>query len=494
MIRILVQEGDAERASHVVDRAVVRIGRDPSNEVVVRDRFVSARHGEIRAGAEGLCYEDFCTTNGSRVRRGDQLLTVGAACGHRIVLREGDELLLGDVRHPVRIRLELTPGLVFGRRGVVPPPRDHAAALDGPAAELGDTVALAAAGADTGPLDAIGKLVTRLSTASTPSEILSRLATTLLEAIPRATHATVHVIDGAHFRPVLAMARSGACAPEPISRLVRDRVLESGRAIAFTDVEEGFDLAESLHDRNVRAGLCAPLSDGKRVRALVQVDSRGGHGGRRFEPRDLDALSALTAIVAGALERERQESRLRASCEEVVGVLVTALEVHDPAAARRSAVVADLCEATCLAMGHDPATTRIVRRAALLRDLGSLAREADERTRRDAAERILHGHEALRELEPVLRHQRERWDGTGTPDGLQGRDVPLGSRVLAACSAWDSLAAEAASAREATSRFRGLSGTLLDPDVVDAVIDLAGDQGSAAEAAELTGTGAGARR
>src|SRR5204863_138437 len=46
---------------------------------------------------------------------------------------------------------------------------------------------------------------------------------------------------------------------------------------------------------------------------------------------------------------------------------------------------------------------------------------------------------ALRRVGKILRHQLERYDGGGSPDGLRGDRVPLGARVLAIASTFDLL-------------------------------------------------------
>lgn len=43
----------------------------------------------------------------------------------------------------------------------------------------------------------------------------------------------------------------------------------------------------------------------------------------------------------------------------------------------------------------------------------------------------------LRRVARILRHQSERYDGAGTPDGLRGDRIPLGARVLAIAAAFD---------------------------------------------------------
>lgn len=45
----------------------------------------------------------------------------------------------------------------------------------------------------------------------------------------------------------------------------------------------------------------------------------------------------------------------------------------------------------------------------------------------------------LSEILPYVHHQQERWDGTGLPNGLSGKNIPFGSRLLAVASAYDAL-------------------------------------------------------
>jgi HD-GYP domain-containing protein (c-di-GMP phosphodiesterase class II) len=38
---------------------------------------------------------------------------------------------------------------------------------------------------------------------------------------------------------------------------------------------------------------------------------------------------------------------------------------------------------------------------------------------------------------PVIRHHHERPDGTGYPDGLEGDEIPIAARIVAAVDAYD---------------------------------------------------------
>ena len=78
--------------------------------------------------------------------------------------------------------------------------------------------------------------------------------------------------------------------------------------------------------------------------------------------------------------------------------------------------------------------------------------------------------------ELVLRHH-ERWNGSGYPDGLQGRFIPLGARLFGIVDSYDAMTSDrpyrkaltSDYAREELSRF---SGVLYDPEIVQAFLDI----------------------
>jgi HD-GYP domain-containing protein (c-di-GMP phosphodiesterase class II) len=76
-----------------------------------------------------------------------------------------------------------------------------------------------------------------------------------------------------------------------------------------------------------------------------------------------------------------------------------------------------------------------------------------------------------------VRSSHERFDGKGYPDGLVGEQIPLGSRVVAVCDAYDAMV----SARpyrapmewaRALAELRRCAGDQFDPDVVDVFADV----------------------
>ena len=56
----------------------------------------------------------------------------------------------------------------------------------------------------------------------------------------------------------------------------------------------------------------------------------------------------------------------------------------------------------------------------------------------DSADIIIHSPE-LRELAPIVLAHHERYDGTGYPNGLKGKEIPSLARLLALVDSFDAM-------------------------------------------------------
>jgi len=72
----------------------------------------------------------------------------------------------------------------------------------------------------------------------------------------------------------------------------------------------------------------------------------------------------------------------------------------------------------------------------------------------------------------LVRSSHENYDGTGYPDALKGREIPLGSRIIAVCDAYDAMTTDrpyrqAMDEPSALGELRRCAGSQFDPDVVE---------------------------
>jgi diguanylate cyclase (GGDEF)-like protein len=91
-------------------------------------------------------------------------------------------------------------------------------------------------------------------------------------------------------------------------------------------------------------------------------------------------------------------------------------------------------------------------------------------------ERILKTVPGLADVARAVRHEHERWDGGGYPDGLAGAQIPIASRIAFACDAWHAMTSDrpyraALSQEIALDELRRNGGTQFDPAVVHALLE-----------------------
>jgi putative nucleotidyltransferase with HDIG domain len=167
--------------------------------------------------------------------------------------------------------------------------------------------------------------------------------------------------------------------------------------------------------------------------------------------------------------------------------------------------VAQLAEAVAAELGLPADEVVRVRLAAALHDVGKMAIPAailekpgplseHERAFLNRhtviGARILHAAPDLAQLSDLVRSSHERIDGTGYPDGLAEDAIPLGSRIIFVCDAFDAMTSDRAYAKAMTpanalAELGRHAGTQFDAAAVQALVRVLDEQARAArEAAE----------
>jgi len=90
---------------------------------------------------------------------------------------------------------------------------------------------------------------------------------------------------------------------------------------------------------------------------------------------------------------------------------------------------------------------------------------------------IINSIDALPSLAPTISAHQEKYDGTGYPKGLSGKNIPLGARILGIADAYQAMVEDryyrdAYSHAEAVTELQKVRGTQFDPEVLDVFINV----------------------
>jgi diguanylate cyclase (GGDEF)-like protein len=197
---------------------------------------------------------------------------------------------------------------------------------------------------------------------------------------------------------------------------------------------------------------------------------------------------AAETIQTQTTSLERVNRVLRDRSAAALASLASVVEARDEYTAGHSRRVRDLVLLIGRELGLSEADLNSLGHAALFHDIGKLAIPDDillKRTPLSADEWLVvarHADEGARIIErlgflddavPAIRHQSERYDGTGYPDALHGDDIPLAARILHVANAYDSMCTNriyrpARSEEEALDELRRLAGKQFCPRCVSA--------------------------
>ena len=202
-------------------------------------------------------------------------------------------------------------------------------------------------------------------------------------------------------------------------------------------------------------------------------------------PEAREALRSAHVVLRNVLAGTRGETRFRESYRGLVNKLL------EPGLLRRTALkthsfnVGRMARKLAVQIGVAPMDVEQITVAAILHDVGLRELNYDtlyaKRTLSDEELMLLKTHPRVGAylvedipwpypVAPLIKHHHERWDGGGYPDGLRGEQIPLGSRIIHLCEAFDAMTAPT-SYRAVLSDYQALdiieskAGTQFDPEL-----------------------------
>jgi diguanylate cyclase (GGDEF)-like protein len=279
---------------------------------------------------------------------------------------------------------------------------------------------------------------------------------------------------------------------QPITEGVIGRCLRERHVIVVPDTRQDPDFTENEEiDPIPLSELCAPVWVGDELWGAINVEEIEAGA---FDEDDARLLQTVADQLGSALRSALLYEQLDRAYLGTAEALAAALEAKDSYTAHHAHSIVQWAEAVGRRLGMDERQLRTLRYGAVFHDIGKIAipeailnkrgplneaeREIMER-HTIVGEQILAPVEFLADVRPIVRHEHERWDGGGYPDGLRGEQIPLGARIVLVCDAYHAMTSDrpyraAMSEADARAELRAGAGTQFDPRVVDgflAVLD-----------------------
>jgi len=187
--------------------------------------------------------------------------------------------------------------------------------------------------------------------------------------------------------------------------------------------------------------------------------------------------------------RELEETQI-----EILNRLTMAAEYRDKKTGNHIRRVSEYCRLMGEAAGLSPEEYNVLALASTMHDIGKIGisdiillkagpLSQDERnimeTHTNIGADILSGSNRilLNAAEVIAMTHHEKWDGTGYPLGLKGKEIPLTGRIVAICDVFDALISERPykkswSVEEAIKNIISEKGRHFDPELVELFLGL----------------------
>jgi HD-GYP domain-containing protein (c-di-GMP phosphodiesterase class II) len=184
--------------------------------------------------------------------------------------------------------------------------------------------------------------------------------------------------------------------------------------------------------------------------------------------------------------------QLEHSGQELLQVMVKAIEARDPYTSGHSLRVSAMSRAIAVELGLPAREIEEVETAALLHDVGKIHEEFAPLLRKEG--RLTDEETALMQthseksaalvgiiskfhgyIQESVRHHHERWDGQGYPDGVSGKHIPLGARIILIADTVDAMTTDRPYRKRLAlevviGELQKCRGTQFDPDLINVVV------------------------
>jgi putative nucleotidyltransferase with HDIG domain len=271
-------------------------------------------------------------------------------------------------------------------------------------------------------------------------------------------------------------------------------VAEKGEAVIVDNVKKDprfFSGVDQKSDFTTRDILAVPVkTKEKNIGVLEAINKKNGH----FDNDDLEILQAFANQLAIAIENANLYKELKETFYGTIEALAETIEKRDPYTGGHTKRVMNYSLLIGKAMGLSPRELENLKLAAILHDIGKIGirdrvlLKEGKLTNEEAVEMNMHpkyGAEILEHIKqlkdviPGMRGHHERYDGSGYPDGLKAKEIPLFARIIAVADAYDAMTTDrpyrkGLSKETAIEELLRCAGKHFDPDIVRIFVETNG--------------------
>ena len=470
------------------------IGRDSVCDIMIDDAKLSRIHAEIIQEGGVSIFHDKKSMNGSFIN--EERVT-------RQILTPGDLIRIGDTK--IRVREDYVATDINWQEGnplittTIPLNKlsnqieEVVSSTETIVQKLAKTTPknLATTERLIKSLETIYEVGNSISSIQTVDELLDQIAERLLNVFSDVQRVCILLKDkGKDFIPKFLKNRADVPSESfQISRSIIKKSVEDEVCVLANDAfeDERFSGAESIMTMNLRSVMCAPLVYKGDVLGLIYLDNR--EKPNCFDENDVALLSALANQSAVAIDNSRLYEDLQRAYHETILALLNTVEAKDPYTRGHSQRTSRYALGIAQEMKLSEEECKEIKTAAELHDIGKIGvreRIIDKESALSTIEfhsiqaHVLTGEGILKPIEylsfvlPMVRNHHEHYDGSGYPDGLKGKKIPLGARILGVADAFDAMTTQRPynkpmTFKKALQKCKTSKGKQFDPDIVDAL-------------------------
>lgn len=255
---------------------------------------------------------------------------------------------------------------------------------------------------------------------------------------------------------------------------ITQRLISYGDVIQLNSEEISQAFGSYKEKLDAKSVILVPLvkSDKQVTGVLACIDDKE----RTFNNEEINICKEISERIVKAITRIQKNISEKESYLEVMKSMVDLFESSSQETKDHSKNVSRLAGRISRAMNIPKEDEFEIRTAAYLHDIGKLNFSTEKLLDEESLKshpligaRILGNIPELNRITQAIRHHHENWNGTGYPDGLEGSEIPLYSRIISVSNKYPDYLKEYLDSDIAIDKMK--ESNLFDPNICDILKD-----------------------